>query len=171
MRPGSARSLLLAAALALGVSAPALADDEGALLVLSGMTYVASNGDINEVVLDADRGRIIPEQDVAHLEVVRARLSGSGGNGGGLDLTCDRGTFDLETGDFIAEGNVLGTTGDGRRFRTTRLRYRHRKGLVSTKVPVLIRDDAGTYRGGGFDYYVHENRFRLVGGATVVTDE
>jgi hypothetical protein len=39
---------------------------------------------------------------------------------------------------------------------------------VSTNSPVEIRDETGTYRGGGFRYYIRENRFQLRRAATVV---
>jgi hypothetical protein len=32
----------------------------------------------------------------------------------------------------------------------------------------VIRDAFGTLRGAGFEYWVRENRFRLIGGASVV---
>jgi LPS export ABC transporter protein LptC len=136
---------------------------------LQGMTYVSSKGEVNEVVLDAERARIHPERDVAHLEEVRANLSSADG-GGALSLICDRGTFEMATGDFLAEGNVRGTTGDGRRFFTDRLRYSHEDALVTSNRPVVIREETGTYRGNGFRYHVRENRFLLMGGATVVQE-
>lgn len=136
------------------------------VLELGGMTYLASRGEKNEVVLEAEHAQILPEQDVAHLQVVHAVLDSEGG--GNLDMHCDRGTFELESGDFLAEGNVHGVTGGGRRFRTERLRYRHADALVTTEAPVEIRDAAGTYRGTGFRYHVRENRFRLMGGAQVI---
>jgi LPS export ABC transporter protein LptC len=83
-------------------------------------------------------------------------------------MRCERGTIQIESSDFDAEGNVRGITGDGRRFRTQHLRYTHGSGLVSTNSPVEIRDETGTYRGGGFRYYIRENRFQLRGAATVV---
>ncbi len=138
------------------------------VLTLDHMTYVSSRGERNETVLDAERAEILPLQDLAHLETVRARLSAEGS--GGLDMTCDRGTFEIKTGDFRAEGNVRGRTGDGRRFRTTRLRYDSATGVVATDEPVWIEDETGKYRGGGFRYHVRENRFRLMGGATVVQE-
>jgi LPS export ABC transporter protein LptC len=162
--------------LALVGPSAAVADDESKTpvnLILSGMTYVASEGATNELVLDADRARLPSPGDQAHLEGVRARFGSKAPGGastdasGGLDLVCDVGVFDLESRDFIAEGNVRGTTADGRRFRTDGLRYNHEEGRVSTERPVVIRDEAGTYRGGGFDYYVREDRFRLRGGARV----
>jgi LPS export ABC transporter protein LptC len=138
------------------------------VLSLRGMTYVVSEVDRNAVVLDAESARILPDQELAHMERVHMRLSSPGD--GALDMTCERGTFEMGSGDFLAEGDVQGTTGDGRHFRTERLRYQHQRGLVATNDPVVIRDSAGTYRGGGFRYMVKENRFRLLGGATVEQD-
>ncbi len=165
----SFRVLLAALGLVLSSSGGAAAEKERAL-DLGGMTYESSHGPINEVVLDADEARIEPDADVAHLRTVHAVLAAAvaGAQGrGGLDMTCEKGTVDLETGDFIAEGDVRGTTGDGRRFRTERLRYDHDKALVTTEAPVSIRDQAGTYAGGGFRYWVRENRFQLTKGASI----
>lgn len=159
---------VLACVAGMGLALPALANERA--LDLGGMTYVSSKGRVNEVVLDADDARIEPEKDVAHLRSVHAVLAAAavGATGrGGLDMTCERGTVDLDSGDFIAEGDVRGTTGDGRRFRTERLRYDHAQGLVTTDAPVSIRDQAGTYRGGGFRYWVRENRFQLSKGASI----
>ena len=140
-------------------------------LDLGDMTYVSSRGPVNEVVLDADSARIDPGANVAHLVGVHAVLASqeTGTRGrGGLDMTCERGTVDLSTGDFVAEGDVRGTTADGRRFRTQRMRYDHDAAVVTTETPVSIRDQAGTYRGGGFRYWVRENRFQLSKGASIV---
>ena len=57
-----------------------------------------------------------------------------------------------------------------RRFVAEWVRYDHDEGLLFTDAPVLITDSAGSYRGGGFQYYVRDRRFRLMGGASVVQD-
>lgn len=171
--------LLVLAVLAPAAAATAQARgaDEGPeriTLQLGGMTYVASAGTANEMVIEAEHATIHPDAETAQLRAMRAVLAPAepgAGRSGGLDMTCDRGTFQLATGDFVAEGDVRGVTGDGRRFRTTHLRYHHEEGLVVADVPVEIRDAAGRYRGGGFRYWVRENRFRLSGGATVVQDK
>ncbi len=137
-------------------------------LELEGMTFVASQGAENEVVLDAEHARIETLEKLAHLKTVHARLASDRGTPG-LDMRCERGIVNIETSNFDAEGNVRGTTGDGRRFRTQRLRYIHGSGLVSTDSPVEIQDETGTYRGAGFRYYVRENRFQLRA-ATVVQE-
>lgn len=154
-------------------AALAAAEDERVTLELMGMTYVASEGAENQVVVAAERATVHPDIEVARLAQMRATISArpaEEGSSGGLDMTCDRGLFELASGDFVAEGDVRGTTADGRRFRTSRLRYHHDTGRVEADVPVEIRDAAGTYRGGGFEYWVRENRFRLSGGATVVQE-
>jgi LPS export ABC transporter protein LptC len=81
--------------------------------------------------------------------------------------TAERGSFDLGSGDLSAEGNVRGVTADGRHFETEHVVYRRETGRVSTRSPVVIKDEFGTIRGAGFEYWVRENRFRLIGGASV----
>jgi len=132
------------------------------------MTFVVSQGTENEVVLVAEHARVETGEKLAHLKTVHLLLSPDRDTPG-LNMKCDRGTIDIETSDFDAEGHVRGITGDGKRFRTERLRYQHGPGLVTTKSPVDIKDDTGTYKGdGGFQYYVRENRFLLNRAATVV---
>jgi LPS export ABC transporter protein LptC len=137
-------------------------------LELGDMTFVVSEGTKNEVVLVAEYARVETGEKLAHLRTVHVVLA-SDRETPGLDMTCDRGVVNIETSDFDAEGNVRGITGDGRRFRTERLRYKHGPGMVTTTAPVDIEDDAGSYTGnGGFRYYVRENRFQLHSAATVV---
>ena len=146
---------------AFGVASAAWSDEAASpALELGAMTFVASLGTENEVVLEAEHARVQTGEKLAHLQTVHLLLAPDR-DVPGLDMECERGTVDIETSDFDAEGNVRGITGDGRRFRTERLRYTHAQGLVSTNSSVVIRDDTGTYRGGGFRYYVRENRFQL----------
>jgi hypothetical protein len=165
---GSLVGLLLLASLPARAVEPA--EGLAAELEVEGMTYVASDGAKNEVIVEAGRGQLGRGETVARLEDVHARVGAyaSGGKAGGLELRCDRGSFDLERGDLTAEGDVQGRTADGRRFQTERLVYRRDTGRVTTRAPVVIRDAFGTLRGAGFEYWVRENRFRLLGGASVV---
>jgi LPS export ABC transporter protein LptC len=152
-------------------AAHAAGDLAPADLSVVGMTYVSSNGARNEVVVEAERARIGRGERVAHLENVHARVgsfAAAGAPEGGLELRCERGSFDLDSGDLTAEGKVRGATADGRRFETEHLLYRRDTGRVTTQSPVVIRDGFGTLRGAGFEYWVRENRFRLIGGASVV---
>ena len=155
--------------LGFGLAAPAPAISPGASLDLETMTYVSSRGGEAEVVLSADHAEYRPDQDVVQLEGVRLRVAERAGVTG-FELTCESGELQLEAGDFVARGDVRGRTREGRQLRTERLRYRHDQALVSTDQPVEIRDEAGTYRGGGFEYHVREARFRLLGGATLVQE-
>ena len=170
MRPFWANAAVgLCVLIALGYSSPAESEEAASpALELGEMTFVVSQGTRNEVVLVADHARVETGEKLAHLKDVHVVLA-SDGESPGLDMKCERGTIDIETSDFDAEGNVRGVTGNGKRFRTERLRYKHGPGLVSTNAPVDIKDDAGTYKGdGGFRYYVRENRFQLNRAATVV---
>jgi LPS export ABC transporter protein LptC len=154
--------------IALGYVSAASADGAASpSLELEGITFVASLEGENEVVLVAEHARVETGEKVAHLKTVHALLASDRGTPG-LDMRCERGTIQIESSDFDAEGNVRGMTGDGRRFRTQHLRYTHGSGLVSTNSPVEIRDETGTYRGSGFRYYIRENRFQLRRAATVV---
>lgn len=140
-------------------------------LRLEGMRFVASNGPANDAIVEADRARFVRSARVAHMSGVRARVGKAAGSGatsrGGVELECERARFDLASGDLTAEGNVRGVTEDGRRFETQRLIYQRATGRVSTRSPVVIRDGFGTARGSGFEYFVRQNRFRLIGGASV----
>lgn len=171
LRP--ARAIALAAAAA-ALAIPAFSQSSGASVSIEGMSFALSRGGANELIVEAERAEVAAVGGGVALRAVYARLgsfAGASGGPGGLELRCATGTLDAGSGQFRAEGQVTGRTGDGREFRTERLDYRHDRGLVSSDAPVWIRDSAGTYRGGGFRYWVRENRFRLVGGASIVQGE
>ena len=166
-------ALLLALPLTLAQGAASAEDSEAlaAELSVEGMVFVASVGSRNDAIVEADRASLGRTERVARLTEVHARVGKAAGPSalgeGSLELRCERGSFDLASGDLTAEGNVRGTTADGRRFETQRLVYRRSTGRVTTRSPVVIRDALGTIRGAGFEYWVRENRFRLIGGASV----
>jgi LPS export ABC transporter protein LptC len=145
------------------------AAEEAPLLKLEGMTFIASRGDANELVLRAAKARFKAGEQRVYLEDVHATVE-PGKQAGSFEIECDRGSLDMETNDFEAIGNVRGRTEGGRRFSAPWVRYDHHAGLLFTNAPVLISEDAITYRGGGFRYYVRERRFRLLGGASVVQE-
>jgi LPS export ABC transporter protein LptC len=171
------RALTLLAALALPLCLapdPAAAEAADALeadLSVEGMTFVSSAGSQNDAIVEAGRASLGRADRVAHLSAVHARVGKAAGATrgtlGGLELHCDRGSFDLDSGDLSAEGNVRGVTEDGRHFETQHVVYTRATGRVSSRAPVVIRDAFGTIRGAGFEYWVRENRFRLIGGASV----
>jgi LPS export ABC transporter protein LptC len=139
-------------------------------LNVTGMTFISSRGEQTEVVVHAEHARFRPDADVADLEVVRARLSTGNDKSGHIEIECDEGTLNLKSNSFWARGNVTGRTDDGREFSAPWVRYDHTDGLLFTDAPVLMSEAGTTLRGGGFRYYVHEERFRLLGGAEVVQD-
>ena len=101
---------------------------------------------------------------------MRARLSTGEDEHGHIEIECDEGTLNLKSNSFWARGNVNGSTDDGREFSAPWVRYDHTDGLLFTDAPVLMSESGTTLRGGGFRYYVREERFRLLGGAEVVQD-
>jgi len=138
----------------------------GGTVDLTGVTYVASDGPRAEIVLDAARAQYAPERGVVELEDVDLRIAGPT-KSAGLTLTCERGDLDLESGDFVATGEVRGLTGDGRRFETERVVYDHERAVVRTDERVLIRDGSATMTGRGFRYRTEEGRFQLLGASVV----
>ncbi len=166
MKPALVCGVLLAGTLLAAVSA---AERPGYALKLTGMTFVVTRGNVNVMVLEADRVHLPADADKAKLERVKGRLEGEKGEGG-FTLTCDRAELDLNSQNFRAEGHVRGVTGDGRRLSTTWLTYDGEKHLISTDAPVEIVEGSRRMRGRGLRYYVDDGRFRLLGGATVVQE-
>lgn len=143
--------------------------DLGQVLHVEGMTFVASEGSANEILLRAERAEFYPEREVADLEVVDVEVAPGQGRVG-FRMRCDEGRLNLATQDFIAEGHVVGTIEGSRQFEALWVAYDEKRGVLYTDDPVLIVDRDGRYRGGGFRYFVNEERFRLQGGATVVQE-
>ena len=143
--------------------------DPGQTLRLLGMTFVASEGSDNEIVLHAERARFYPDHDVADLETVEVEVAPGSGRVG-FQMQCDRGRLNLASQDFVAEGNVVGTIQGGRQFEALWVAYDEKDGILYTDEPVLITDEGGSYRGGGFRYFIHQQRFRLMGGASIVQE-
>jgi lipopolysaccharide export system protein LptC len=136
-------------------------------LVLRGMTFVSSEGTVNQVVVAAETAVLYPDTNQVELEGgVDAKLRSADGSDS-LDLTCDRGEYDLNTNNFLAEGNVVGTVADGRVFMTEWLRYEADGGMASSDAPVEIIDGGQILRGGGLRYSVREERLRLLSGTHV----
>ncbi len=155
-------------AMALGWSAAGSAQAESPIFEVTGMTFVSSREADTEVVVHARQALYDPDTQIAHLTTVRAHVTEDGG-AKSFEMSCDRATLNIETSDFVAEGNVKGKTVDDRHFVTELVRYDHERGLLTSDAPVVIEDSAGTvFEGGGFEYRVEDQRFRLLGGAKVI---
>ena len=171
-RLGRAVVVMLAAPCIVSAEAPDMGwfhGDLGQTLNVEGMTFVASEGSANEVLLHAERAEFYPERDVATLEEVEVEVAPGSGRLG-FRMRCDEGELNLRTHAFLAEGHVVGTIEGDRQFEALWVAYDDAKGVLYTDDPVLIVDPDGRYRGGGFRYFVNEERFRLEGGATVVQE-
>jgi len=173
LRPPARRSSLALAAVSIAAALSVAAGAEtppAAELTLSGMSYVLSRSGEVALLVEAKRAEVSPRAGRIELAGVRASVGTAAGaqrDLGGFELTCARGTLDLDTREFIALGEVDGRMRDGRMLRTERLLYRHALGAISGDAPVALRDDTGEYHGGGFEYWVRSDRFRLTGGARI----
>lgn len=143
-------------------------------LRITGMTFVGSRNEVSEFVLRAERAIFKPETNLAELE--QMEVTSTDGSDAtdvqrSFDVRCNRGELNVETSDFLAEGDVRGTTGDGRRYQAPWVRYNHEQQLLYTDAPVSMQDETGSFRGDGFRYYVKERRFRLLGNVSLVHGE
>lgn len=136
-------------------------------LRLTGMTFVGSRGDVAQFVLNARTAVIRPDTNIALLEDVRVRGS-EAGDSEEFEVSCERGELDVDTNDFLAEGDVRGVTSDGRRYAAPWVRYNHAQSLLYTDAPATMQDSTGSFRGDGFRYHLDDGRFRLTGNVKVV---
>ncbi len=133
---------------------------------VTGMTFVVSRAGQGDLVLEARRATLHPETNLAELH--EAQVRASDGERRGFDVHCDRGELDLTSNDFLAEGNVHGSTADGQRYAAPWVRYERARELLYTDAPVMLEDGGGSFRGDGFRYHVRERRFELLGNVSVV---
>jgi len=131
------------------------------------MTFVVSLQGQRDLVLEARRATLHPETNKAELFDAKVRAA-EGPRGRQFDVYCDRGELDLFSNDFLAEGNVHGSTAEGQRYAAPWVRYETARGLLYTDAPVVLHDGAGTFRGDGFRYHVNQHRFELLGNVSVV---
>jgi LPS export ABC transporter protein LptC len=134
---------------------------------VTGMTFVVSREGEGDLVLEARHATLHPESNMAELQDAEVRSS-DGPHGRSFDVRCDRGELDLTTNDFLAEGDVHGSTAEGQRYAAPWVRYQRARGLLYTDAPVVLEDRGGSYRGDGFRYHVRERRMELLGNVSVV---
>ncbi len=145
----------------MGSAAARPPDASGPVLRLSGMTFVQELGPGEDVVVRSERAFFYPGSDVAELEVVHAVFTDD------LDqerfeVTCDSADLNVETHDFVARGNVRGTTAEGHRYTAPIVYYDHADGLLHSAERVRVQDDTGTFEGDGFHYRVSDGHFKLL---------
>ena len=133
---------------------------------VTGMTFAVSRQGRSDLVLEARRATLRPEANKA--ELFDATVTASEKRSRQFDVNCDRGELDLVSNDFLAEGNVHGSTAEGQRYAAPWVRYETASGLLYTDAPVVLQDGGGTLRGDGFRYHVNEHRFELLGNVSVV---
>jgi hypothetical protein len=164
---GALRSVRVLAAAVSGVSIAAVAvADESSGLKVAGMTFVGSRGASSELVVHATTAHFFPESGMASLNDVRAVVTDAE-KGKSFEMRCDDAELNVKTNDFTATGNVEGVTGSGQHYSTPWVRYEHESAMLLTDASVVVVDQAGTFRGDGFRYYIEERRFKLLGNVSV----
>ena len=136
-------------------------------LVLRGMIYVGERGEHGDFVVRAREARFQPDSNVVQLDDVRV-VATDADERRNFEVRCDKGELDIESNNFTAMGDVRGTTGDGRHYQASWVRYIHEEDLLYSDVPVVMEDETGTFRGDGFRYYADQRRFRLIGNVRMV---
>ena len=136
-------------------------------VTVTGMTFVATRGDDSELIVRAREAVFHPDTNVAELQEVRASAVDAE-QGRDFTVSCARGELDVDTNDFLAEGDVRGATGDGQTYSAPWVRYDHAEGLFFTDAPVVMHDETGSFEGDGFRYHMSDRRFQLLGNVRVV---
>ena len=160
--------VLVAALCSVSIAALAAADEPPGLRV-TGMTFVGSRGADSELVVRAATAHFFPDSGMANLNDVEVVVTDGedAANGKGFEMRCDDAELNVKTNDFTASGNVAGVTGNGQHYSTPWVRYEHEAALLLTDASVVVVDQAGTFRGDGFRYFIEERRFQLLGNVSV----
>jgi LPS export ABC transporter protein LptC len=133
------------------------------------MTFVASEGMRNELVLWAEVARIDGNHQTMRMEQVHLTVA-AGSDLPAIEIRCEKGRIDLESNDFLLEGQVRGRIGDGQRFEADWVAYREGEQLLYSDAPVQMFDRQGSVFGGGFRYRLDGRHFRLINGAYIVRE-
>lgn len=145
---------------------PVFASESETPIVMRGVTFVSSGGTAGEVVVWADEARLDASGKRAFLKWVHLTVRPDG-DGSEIEIRCLRGEIELETQALRLEGEVRGRTPEGQGFEVDWLEYDEAAGVLYSDAPVIMRDDAGWYRGGAFRYALEERRFELLSGVQV----
>jgi LPS export ABC transporter protein LptC len=141
----------------------------GEAIEIQGMTFVASEGMRNELVLWAEVARVDGNHQVMRMEQVHLTVA-AGSDLPAIEIRCEKGHVDLGSNDFVLEGQVRGRTGDGQRFEADWVAYRESEQLLYSDAPVQMFDRQGSYFGGGFRYRLDGRSLRLLDGAYIVRE-
>jgi LPS export ABC transporter protein LptC len=142
---------------------------DSAPLRITGMTFVGSRGQSAELVLHSERATFHPDRDIAELEEVEAVWTDAAEDER-FTMTCERAELDVESNDFVAEGDVRGETAEGQRYAAPVVYYDHEQALLHSDRRVTLVDDTGTLEGDGFRYLLREGSFQLLGNVRVVRE-
>ena len=141
----------------------------GSEVLVTGMVFVVSRPADGDLVLESREATLHPDSQRVELRDAKVRATDSARRRR-FDVRAERGELDLVSYDFLAEGDVRGSTGDGQRYSAPWVRYRRADALLYTDAPVLLEDPSGRLRGDGFRYHLRERRFEVTGNVSVVQE-
>lgn len=172
-RIAGAAALLLAAA---ARPVPSAAQTSGSAVPgvasevqVTGMVFVVSRAAEGDLVLESREATLHPDSQRVALRDAKVQATDPQQRRR-FDVQADRGELDLVSYDFLAEGNVHGSTSDGQRYSAPWVRYRRADALLYTDAPVLLEDENRRLRGDGFRYHLRDRRFEVTGNVSVVQE-
>ncbi len=133
---------------------------------LEGVDYYHHVGERRDWRLKADEAHFF--EKAQELGLVKIRMEMSPDAGGPLEITSERGLYDMKNKLVVLEGNVVITTSDGRRLETARLFYDESRKLVWNKVPVVISGGGLKVRGSCLNYDLKSGRMSIKEQSTLI---
>jgi hypothetical protein len=150
-------------------SAPSSVPGIASEVFVTGMVFVVGRGAEGDLVLESREATLHPDAQLADLRDAKMRATDPQQRRR-FDVQAERGQLDLVSYDFLAEGDVHGSTADGQRYSAPWVRYRRADALLYTDAPVLLEDESRRLRGDGFRYHLRERRFEVTGNVSVVQE-
>lgn len=171
-RIGVRASIVLAAALALACGSDLLPGLELPVkpppAVLENVVFEGYQAGSLQIQVRARLATIDAQTRRAELEQVRIDFDDP--TDGPIQIRAERGQVDLEREDFILQGRVWGTIGEGQRFETAEVRYQADGERLWTDQPVTVTRGGMVLRGDGMEIDVPRQRIKIMGNVHTVLE-
>jgi LPS export ABC transporter protein LptC len=111
--------------------------------------------------LSADRAEYNKEKDSTTLTGVRLVVAGKA-PAGDLQVSADRAEYHNATRDVVLDGNVVGRSGSGMEFSTSRLSYVAARAQLETNQRVRFSDAGLLIEGTGMEFHTQTRKMKLL---------